>query len=72
MTGHGNYYGVDGAGGLSCALARQCRLESMDTTRQTVSILQAVSNDIVAVVKVVSWPGRRSRFRPGVSPERYL
>jgi len=36
------------------ALARQCRLKSMDTTRRTVSILRAVSSDVVAAAKAVS------------------
>jgi len=36
------------------ALARQCRLKSMDTTRRTVSILRAVSSDVVAAAKTVS------------------
>lgn len=36
------------------ALARQCRLKHMDTTRQTVSILRAISSDVVAAAKAVS------------------
>jgi hypothetical protein len=36
------------------ALTRQCRLKHLTTTRQTVSILQAVTSDVIAAAKAVS------------------
>jgi len=50
------------------ALARQCRLKHMDTTRQTVSILRAVSSDVVAAAKAVSRLGSEADMPRDLEP----
>ncbi|QIO25591.1 winged helix-turn-helix domain-containing protein [Haloarcula sp. JP-L23] len=45
------------------ALARQSRLKNMDTTRQTVSILRAVSSDVFAAAKAISRLGSEDNGR---------